>query len=400
MSQIFKKTAAPPSEWVRRWSPTGLVIAQGSGHSGGVHLRDPMVGGFLTQLADDGLAVEVDDGFLLGWDALYAAITDAAYASLPEVLSTPPFTKARPILQSSNSLTDGNFSIVLAGWRDHDGAPQDWELNGPLMAREDCSELMQPKQWELFKAVVAFARRSVSERTDIAHRQAWGSIRKLALQAGAQLDDFLYRSVVLTPEKLEIGLRRSEVVDDDHVVEIEPGFEGAPSDWLDAFDRSKDVRDRYDIVTSEGIVQILVTPKVRTVLQEIKRLPGRRVAGSRAQAFLVNPYATLGDDAVDIIVESQFEKAREDAGLAYERFTPVFERDASEYPLQVGLLIETANTNGPATSHTEWLDNAKLEVFVRTLDTALVRNYQLVAWHGYDLEVQGDPQRHLDALKD
>lgn len=332
MFQLFKKNAAPPSEWVRRWSPDGLVIARGAGHGGGVHLRDPMVGGFLTQLADDGLAVEVEDGFLLGWDALYAAITDAAYASLPEVLSTPPFTKARPILQSSNSLTDGNFSIVLAGWRDHDGAPQDWELTGPLMACEDRSELMQPKQWELFKAVVAFARRPASERTDIAHRQAWGSIRKLALQAGAQLDDFLYRSVVLTPEKLEIGLRRSEVVDDDHVVEIEPGFEGAPSDWLDAFDRSKDVRDRYDIVTPEGIIQILVTPKVRTVLQEIKRLPGRRVAGSRAQAFLVNPYATLGDDAVDVIVESQFEKAREDAGLAYERFTPVFERDASGYP--------------------------------------------------------------------
>ena len=64
------------------------------------------------------------------------------------------------------------------------------------------------------------------------------------------------------------------------------------------------------------------------------------------------------------------------------------------------MLIETANTNGPATSHTEWLDDAKLEVFVRTLHTALARNYQLVAWHGYDLEVQGDTQRHLDELKE
>lgn len=400
MFQLFKKNTAPPSEWVRRWSPAGLVIDRGPGHGGGVHLRDPMVGGFLTQLADDGLAVEIEDGFLLGWDALYAAIADGAYASLPEVLSTPPFTKARPVLQSSNSLTDGNFSIALADWRDRDGVSQDWELTGPLMARKDCSELMQPKQWELFKAVVAFARRPASERTDIAHRQAWGSIRKFALQAGAQLDDFLYRSVVLTPEKLEIGLRRSEVVDDDHVVEIEPGFEGAPPDWLDTFDRSKDVRDRYDIVTPEGIIQILVTPKVRTVLQEIKRLPGRRVAGSRAQAFLVNPYATLGDDAVDVIVESQFEKAREDAGLAYERFTPAFERDASGYPLRVGLLIETANTSGPATSQTEWLDDIQLEVFVRTLQSALVRNYQLVAWHGYDLEVQGDTHRHLEELKE
>lgn len=399
MFQLFKKNAAPPSDWVRRWSPTGLVIARGAGH-GGVHLRDPMLGGFLTQLADDGFTVEVEDGFLLGWDAFYAAITDSAYAALPEVLSTPPFTKARPVLQSSNSLTDGNFSIALAGWRDSDEAPQDWELAGPLMRREDCTELMQPEQWSLFKAVVAFARRPAEEQTDIAHQQAWGSIRKLALQANAQLDDFLYRSVVLTPEKLEIGLRRSEAINDDHVVEIEPGFEGAPHDWLETFDRSKDVRDRYDIVTPEGIIQVLVMPKVRTVLQEIKRLPGRRVAGSRAQAFLVNPYATLGDDAVDVIVESQFEKAREDAGLAYERFIPVLERDASGFPQRVGLLIETASSHGPAKSQFERLDDAKLGEFVRILQAALARNYQLIAWQGYDFEVQGDTPRHLDELKE
>ena len=185
MFQLFKKKITPQSEWVRRWSPTGLVIASARGHGGGVLLQNPMVGGFLTQLVDDGLAVETEDGFVLGWDAVYTAMADSAYASLPEVLSLPPFTHARPVLQSSNSLTDGNFSIVLAGWRDRDGAPQEWELTGPLMAREDSSELMQPKQWELFKAVVAFARRPTSERTDIGHRQAWGSIRKLALQAGA-----------------------------------------------------------------------------------------------------------------------------------------------------------------------------------------------------------------------
>ena len=160
------------------------------------------------------------------------------------------------------------------------------------------------------------------------------------LESNALLDDFLYRSVVLTPEKLEIGLRRSAGSTDDRVIEIEPGFAGAPADWLDAVDRSPVVRDRYDIVTPEGIVQVLVAPKVRTVLQEIKRLPGRRVAGTRAQAFLLNPYATLGDDAVDVIVESQFEKAREAAGLQYERFTPTFKRDASGYPVRVGLLIE------------------------------------------------------------
>lgn len=399
MFKLFKKSGNHTNpEWLRRWSPAGVVLARGAG-LGGVPLLDPMVDGFLTQLSDDGLAVETPDGYLLDWDALFAAMSQPAYASLSDALLIPRITAANLSLRSSNSLTDADFSIAVSGWHCEEEATFDWELVGPVMTLDDRVELMRPEQWRLCKEIITFAGRPLEKRTDLAHRQGWGRIRALALRANARLDDFLYRSVVLTPEKLEIGLRRSADVGDDRVVEIEPGFEGAPADWLSAFDRSREVRDRYDIVTAEGIVQVLVTPKVRTVLQEIKRLEGRRVAGTRAQAFLLNPYATLGDDAVDVIVETQFEKAREDAGLTYERFTPVYERDPSGYPLRVGLLIETASSVGPSTSETQWLDYAALDSFVRALHKALALNYQLVAWQGYDLELQGDAQRHHDELK-
>jgi SNF2-related domain/Restriction endonuclease/Helicase conserved C-terminal domain len=397
--QLFKKSGGGANaDWRRRWSPAGVVLSRGAAQ-GGVPLLDPMISGFLTQLSDDGLAIETQDGYVLGWDALFSAMSQPAYASLPDVLSVPRATETKPSLRSNNSLTDEDFSVAIHGWHSEDGAVFDCELIGPLITRDDRVELMRPEQWNLFKEVLNFARRPAEEHNDLAHRQAWGRIRKLALQADARLDDFLYRSVVLTPERLEIGLRRSADVGDDRVVEIEPGFEGAPADWLKAFDRSREVKDRYDIVTKEGIVQVLITPKVRTVLQEIKRLVGRRVAGTRAQAFLLNPYATLGDDAAGVIVESQFEKAREDAGLTYERFTPTYERDSSGYPLRVGLLIETASSTGPSTSETQWLDDATLGSFVRALHKALTLNYQLVAWQGYDLEMQGDAQRYHDELK-
>ena len=398
MFKLFKRSGGDTNaNWRRLWSQTGLVLSRGVGQ-GGVPLQNPMVDGFLTQLSDDGLAVETPDGYVIGWDALFDAMSQPGYASLTDALLVPRATDAKPSLRSSNSLTDDNFSIVLAGWHSEDGAAFDCKLMGALMTYDDREELMRPEQWGLFKEILSFARRPAEEHNDLAHRQAWGRIRKLAQQAGARMDDFLYRSVVLTPETLEIGLRRSDVVGDDQVVEIEPRFEGAPIDWLEAFDRGREVKDRYDIVTKDGIVQVLVTPKVRTVLKEIKRLEGRRVAGSRAQAFLVNPYATLGDDAVDVIVESQFEKAREDAGLTYERFTPTYERDASGYPLRVGLLIETASVTGPSKSETQWLDEATLSSFIRALHKALALNYQLVAWQGYDLEMQGDAQRYHDEL--
>ncbi|MGZ8340264.1 MAG: SNF2-related protein [Telluria sp.] len=403
MFKMFKQVrteSVNPTAWRRQWSPAGVLVAPDSSTVGGAHIDSPLLAGFMTQLADDGLAVETEEGFLLGWDSLYSAMSQPSYAALQELLQLPAFTQARPALRSSQSLTDRDFSIAIAGWYFEDGAEVGGELTSPLLDDGAQQSLMHPQQWALFKEVVAFARRSDAERDDLVHRQYWGRIRKLAMEASARLDDFLYRSVVLTPEKLHIGLRRSDAVTDDQVIEIEPGFEGAPAGWLEAFDRARDVRDRYDVITPEGIVQVLVTPKVRTVLQEVKRLPGRRVAGTRAQAFLLNPYATLGADAVDVIEETQFENAREAAGLDYERFTPVFERDAASYPLRVGLLIETARSSGPTSSETQWLTDAQLSTFTKALYRAVTLDFQLVAWDGYDLVVDGSAEQYLKDLKE
>ena len=398
MLKLFKK--APPAAsgtWHRSLTTTGIVLARTVGE-GTLELSDPTTDGLVTQLADDGLAVETEAGYVLGWDATYAAL--AADPTLEAQLALPPQTEARVDVVSSGSLTDTAFSISIGGWREGGLAVADWELQGAMLRRGEATERLSPAQWRLTQQVIVFARRTPEEKSDLAHRQAWGRIRKLALDAGARLDDFLHRSVVLSPEKLQIGLRRSDAVKDDRVVEIEPGFEGAPANWLESFDREKSVRDRYDINTSDGIVQVLISPKVRTVLQEVKRLPGRRVAGSRAEAFLLNPYATLGDDAVDVIVEGQFELAREAAGLHYERFVPVVERDASGYPLKVGLLIETASSSGPISSETQWLDDTQLQKFVELLAVALRRNYQLLAWSGFDFELQGDALLQLKELQD
>ena len=397
--KLFNKRSDADSKasWQRQWSSIGILLSRAQSQAGD-RVAGPMLEGYLTQLADDGLASENNNGYLIDWDSLYAALRQPSYAALPELLALPRFTNTRPSICSNNSLTDSGFSIAIGAWQADDGKIFDFELTGPLMTCHKRDELMHPEQWQLFKEVVKFARRSQDERNDLAHRQAWGRIRRLALKSRARLDDFLHRSIVLTPEKLEIGLRRSVEVSDDRVVEIEPSFAGAPVDWIDAFDRSRQVRDRYDIVTPDGIVQVLITPQVRTVLQEIKRMPGRRVAGSRAQAFLLNPYATLGNDAVNVIVESQFELAREDAGLTYERFTPLFQRDSTGYPLRVGLLIESASASGPSSSETQWLNDDELQTFICALHQSLALGYQLVAWKGFDLEIQGDAQRTHDEL--
>ena len=50
-------------------------------------------------------------------------------------------------------------------------------------------------------------------------------------------------------------------------------------------------------------------------------MPGRRVAGQRAEAFIRNPFAVLGEDANQVLSEEGFEEARDDAGIYFYRFT-------------------------------------------------------------------------------
>jgi hypothetical protein len=79
---------------------------------------------------------------------------------------------------------------------------------------------------------------------------------------------------VLTPDKLRLTMgRRGE--DEDKVVEVIPGFDDAPSQWLNLFDRLP-LQDSYDVPNGPSMVRVLVSPEVKSVLAEIKRMLSAR----------------------------------------------------------------------------------------------------------------------------
>jgi hypothetical protein len=395
---IFRKGQSQPAAlWHRSWSDLGVTLHR---DAGGAPLVHPLLPGFLEHLRDDGFATESEDESVhLPWDALFAALQQPGYEGLADALRLPPFSGLRPVLSSANALTDEDFSIAIDGWVDDGGRRHTLPLTGPVLAAGEREMLLDARSWRLVSAVREFARRPQDSRDDTNHRLAWGRIRRLAIEAGAHLDDFLHRSVVLTPERLQIELRKGDVAGDS-VIEVSPLFEGAPPDWLERFDAMPKVPERYDIVTPEGIVQVLVSSKVRTVLEEIKRMPGRRMAGPRAQAFIVNPGAALGADAGDVIDEKQFEEARAAAGVSLERFLPVIERSSTGAIERVGLLIEAATVNGTTHSEHCWFSPDSLDQFIRKLYAALERDFPLLGWEGFDLELQGDAEKHAEALSE
>lgn len=397
MFQLFKKAPREASaHWYVALGDDGLRV--GAGVSGLDHLPvSPLIEAWMEQLVDEGFATQLHSSFLLPWDMLYAVLEHEEHSEAVVLLELPTSQNVGCALTSKGSLEDRDFRIAVGEWRVNGDVVSEPKLCGGVLYYAGGSSLLRGAQWGLLDAVRLFSRRPDSERDGFCHRKAWGRIRRLAVAAHAKLDAFLHRSVVLTPEKLAIGLRRVQS-EDDSIIEVQPTFDGAPSDWLDRFDKSPVVQSRYDIPTSDGVLQVMISPEVETVLREIKRFDHRRVAGARAQAFIRNPYAALGSAASAVVDEEQFEQARSAAGLSYERFIPTIERDALGYPEHVGLLIESA-TASEAAAETTWFDNTTLEKFIRTLKSALARDFQLLAWNGFDLELQGDAAEHLASLE-
>jgi HJR/Mrr/RecB family endonuclease len=203
----------------------------------------------------------------------------------------------------------------------------------------------------------------------------------------------------LTPERLEIHLAKTEI-GENKVIEIIPRFRDAPERWLYTFDSLNEVPNRYDIPTSDGIVQIVIIPEVKTVLQQIKRMPGRRVAGSRAEAFIANPFAALGEDAARTIDSDQFERARAEAGVLFDRFTAHIKRDGVGYPTEVGLLIEQTDPSGPVSSEVHLFeDDDKILAFIKLVRERLSERMQLCGWNGYDFELLGDTPLEVETLE-
>lgn len=348
----------------------------------------------LDQLTDEGLADHTDGGHRFSWPQLYVLLEDPEAVRELAVIGLPPTIDAAPRLISRGSLTDTNFAVAMESWFDRGGG----HLNGARLhfgALEIGGKphLLPPATWRLVERIRRFGQRSPEERHERQQRRAWGEIRRLALDAGARLDDFLFRTVVLTPERLQLALRRSGKLD---LVEVEPWFEGAPTDWLEAFDKATQVRERYDLPTRDGIVQIMISPDVETVLREIKRMPGRRVAGQRAQAFLLNPVAALGPDASEVIDTDQFEAAKQDAGITFDRFAAVTPETHGDGAL--GLLV-TSGCGDAIETQEIMLEELDVGDFVQRVEKNLDLGMQLCTWNDYEFELDGDSRLHCQALR-
>ncbi|MFA5923936.1 MAG: DEAD/DEAH box helicase [Methylococcaceae bacterium] len=356
----------------------------------------------LNQLEELGHITPIDDRIFLNWDSLYQLLADEAANSseLLSLLKLPEFTDFRPSLTSQNSLEDLDFRITLSDWSNAQGhkllTPPD--LTGAVIQWQNQRFLLVEDVWRLVREVRAFYALSKENRSPQTNRKSWSLIRRYACSAHLPMADFLQRTVVLSPEKLLLHLHKS-ASSGSNTVQVEPDFDGAPPQWLETFDKYTTIPERYDIPDGLGIIQVLVAPQVRSVLQELRRWPGRYVSGQRAEAFIRNPYAALGEDAVAVIDETQFEEAREAAGIEFEQFFIDVDNDDNGKIIAVALLIESTSAHNQQSSRYQFADAKQLEDFIGRFERRIQGGFQCLVWEGYELEILGDAEYQLANLK-
>lgn len=355
----------------------------------------------LGQLEEEGYAEVKGPVISLAWQDFYRLTALNVHGASSAALKIPPIEGWRPALSSKETLIDASFAVSISGWIDPQGQrPQgNVAIEGAVIKVGNRVSILPESSWRIVESVAQFWSRPISERVADSNRRAWSSIRSYATSAGADMTDFLRKTVVLTPERLSIGLRKGDV-GGASMVEIQPGFDGAPDRWLEIFDRFKEVPERYDIPDGNGIVHVMLAPEVQTVLREIRKMPGRRIAGDRAEAFLRNPFATLGPDAAKVIDPEQFEKARDDAGVSFARFTARVLRDENGYPYECALIIEESLAGEVRSDELRFEGPHDLEKFISKLEARTEASAQCCHWQGYDLEILGDTPDQTRVLRE
>lgn len=354
----------------------------------------------LQELVEEGLAL-IDGGtVLLPWSTVVSLRDERDDVLTPIILELPKTSAIRPVLESQGSVTDSSFSVLVSGWVDEEGSSIRSEVRvvGASIQLADQLSLMSKKVWLLLEAVKEFHAVSVDERSVSGNEARFSKIRQLAVEAHAPLSNYLERTIVLTPDRLSLSMRSSRVADD-KIIEVEPTFAGAPDRWLDTFDRQP-LSDRYDIPDGTSMTRVVISEPVKAVLAEIKRMPGRRVAGARAEAFIRNPISVLGENASGTVNPEQVEQALVDAGISSQRFLPHVHRHSLGHIESVSLTIDSVGPEAQEAEYYHFSSHAELSRFIDRLDARVSGGYQYCAWEGSDLEIDGDTIDHLQLMKD
>ncbi len=362
--------------------------------------QDAFLATYAAQLGQEGLCQIDINGVTLPWQQVYSLAKLPEHAGAFNELDLPPEMVLQPVIDCTGVLSDADFKLQIVGWAQGGQGVEVQSLVGAVAMVNGQPVLLPEATWATANAIAEFNARPGNERTQHAHELAWGHIRQLATRAGAfYRPPYLQTTVVLTPQTLRLPMSKEEVRGV-RVLTVAPTFDDAPEEWLNIFDGFREVQDHYDLTPGGGRVRVVLSEPVKRVLRVIKReMPGRRVAGSRAERFMHNPWAYLGDTAQEVIKEEDFIDDKAAAGGLSAAFNIVPCPDGGRIE-RVDLVISEVFADGSGRTETKhFADPVELGAFVARLDQALRDERELFAWGEFNLTIDGESTRQLEEAR-
>lgn len=350
---------------------------------------------YWESLADEEVAYQSDDNYILPWEELFQIQQGSEHDGVIDLLNLPSSNDLYPIIRSENGISDSDFQIILDGWCDNNKVKFKGSVKrtGAIISLAGKEHLLSEATWKLLKKIKEFSR--VTDKNKSLNQKYWAQIRSLANKSEANLDEFLRKTIVLAPEELQLNLRKN-LVSTESVVEVQPDFKDSPSNWLQTFDKYNEVQDEYTISLPEGgLAHVIIEPQVKSVLNEIKKMPNRRIAGERAQTFLHNPFAQLGEDAVEVISPEGFEQSKEEAEIySYRLLIDKTYDEASHFSsAQLTLHENSSRAQNPIFLELSNLEQA--QHFIATYE----KSSPVFLWAGYSIDRTNYLDNQVEELK-
>lgn len=377
---------------LREVSPEGLLEAI---HNAGP--EDSVLGAYLAQLATESCCRLDAKGVTIPWVNIYELQGSAEHVGALKLLGLPPQGPLKPVLDCTGTLSGGDFEIEVAGWTDGSQQVHLDSLVGAVATVHGQPQMLSDDAWATVAEVAAFQAREQGLRNQHAQELAWGRIRRVADRAGSlYANPYLETTVVLTPESLRLPLTREETPFG-RVLTVYPTFDGAPDGWMTAFDGFNSVQPHYDLTRGTGRLRVVMSEPVREVLSIIKReMPGRRIAGAKAEKFIHNPFAFLGESAHHALKEDEFERDRAKAGAVATAFSIVARTEHGRIN-SVELLVTEHYGDGVARTDCKGFKTPdELVEFLDALRCALEADRERFPWDEYDLSIDAESTVQLE----
>ncbi len=166
----------------------------------------------IRQLEEEGYVETEVDRHVLRWSEFYRLVRSEDTQSIG-LLGLPGIDQWHLSLASRGTLTDRDFSVVIAGWIDAEGREHTGNVDrvGAVVTAGKRVAILSEGVWRLAEEISGFWNRPASSRTADLNRRGWAKIRALAVAANSDLTDFLRKTVVLTPDRLRIDMRKSDI---------------------------------------------------------------------------------------------------------------------------------------------------------------------------------------------